>query len=664
MQVIRLDGYQGVRYDIASPADDFEIYDVAGDPKQTTNLAANPAFAALQQRMQDRVLRLRRPDASAPRPYDNALIPAVPASPITHGVEWKAYAEAFPWVPELTVLGSSSSGATNAPTLAVRPRDDGFGLLFTGYLVAPADGDYTFYVAADTGALLRIHDATVVDADFGYAGGTELSGVIKLRTGLHPFRLYYARRSGGAPALSFSWSGPGIEKQTVPESAFRRDGFGAPTPPIALDDAALTGQGAPVAVDALANDSDDGTPVALFIASVGQPQAGAAVTNAGQILYTPNSGFLGEDRFTYTISDGQSTSAATVRVNVAFADGSYWFPFNQTSGLTTGEAGGGATASLLGFSNDPAQWVAGRFNRALQFDGVANKAVINGFKGITGANPRTVTAWVKTAEAGKSIGIVSWGDQPSGDKWSLLVQNTTAPKGTLRLELGYGNTIAGTPVNDGQWHHVACTLDYLPAPVSTDVKFYVDGQPDTVVGGAFVAIDTAALDDVLIGSDIQNRFFEGVIDEVRIYDRALSAAEIASLFAAANQSAAAWHRRHFGNAPINWNGDDDGDGASRLGEYAFGGQPQIADPEIRLIPAEIESNRLQFRFHRRLTGPHELIYGHQSSSDLIHWTSLTGTVVSASPSDLLPGFEEVTFRVSAEVSATAPLFIRLSARFP
>jgi hypothetical protein len=225
------------------------------------------------------------------------------------------------------------------------------------------------------------------------------------------------------------------------------------------------------------------------------------------------------------------------------------------------------------------------------------------------------------------------------------VQNTTDPKGTLRLELGYGNTIASTPVNDGQWHHVACTLDDLPAPTSTDVKFYVDGQPDTVIGGAPVDIDTVALDDVLIGCDIQNRYFDGVIDEVRLYNRA-------------------WHHRYFGNAAINWSADDDGDGKNRLGEYAFGGQPLILDPEVMPIVPEIEADHLQVRFSRRLTGTHELVYGYQSSSDLRNWTSLAGTELSVTPSVLLPGFEEVRFQADGQVSDTAPLYIRLSASFP
>ena len=57
--------------------------------------------------MKDAVLRLRRPNSSAPRPYDAELIPAANVSPVTLGVEWKSYTNAFPWVPELTTLPAS-----------------------------------------------------------------------------------------------------------------------------------------------------------------------------------------------------------------------------------------------------------------------------------------------------------------------------------------------------------------------------------------------------------------------------------------------------------------------------------------------------------------------------------------------------------------------------
>jgi uncharacterized protein (TIGR02597 family) len=223
MQVIRLNGFQGVRYNIQSQTNDFEIYDVAHDLKQATNLATQASFATLQQQMKDRVLQLRRPDASAPRPYDSELVPATAASQITSGIQWSAYAEAFPWVPELTTLTANASGTTNHPTVSVRTRDNDIGLLFTGYINVPNDGAYTFYMSADTGAFLRIHDAILIDADYGYVGGTELSSTIPLKAGLHPFRLYYARRSTGVPSLALSWSGPSISKQQIPDAVFFRD---------------------------------------------------------------------------------------------------------------------------------------------------------------------------------------------------------------------------------------------------------------------------------------------------------------------------------------------------------------------------------------------------------------------------------------------------------
>ena len=68
-------------------------------------------------------------------------------------------------------------------------------LLFTGFIKAPGDGDYKFYLSTDTGALMRLHEATLIDEDFGYARGAEKSATIKLQAGFHPLRLYYVRRN-------------------------------------------------------------------------------------------------------------------------------------------------------------------------------------------------------------------------------------------------------------------------------------------------------------------------------------------------------------------------------------------------------------------------------------------------------------------------------------
>jgi len=219
-QVVYLDGWKGIRYDVAASSDDFEIYDTLADAKETTNLAGTSAyFAQLQQRMKARVLQMRRPLADAPRPFDDDLVPADPISGLPVGLDYALYEGAFPWVPDFTTLAAADHGSCAGFDLGVRTRDDDVGLLYTGYLDVPADGTYTFYLSTDGRAFLRIHQASVLDADFGYLAGSEVSASINLQAGRHAIRLSYARGTGGTPALSVQWSSATIAKQPIPLGA-------------------------------------------------------------------------------------------------------------------------------------------------------------------------------------------------------------------------------------------------------------------------------------------------------------------------------------------------------------------------------------------------------------------------------------------------------------
>ena len=77
------------------------------------------------------------------------------------------------------------------------------------------------------------------------------------------------------------------------------------TPPTPGDDAATTDQDVAVIIDVLANDSDpDGDPLAVY--SFTYEGAGTVVLNEdGTFTYTPAVGFVGEDCFTYSVSDGE-----------------------------------------------------------------------------------------------------------------------------------------------------------------------------------------------------------------------------------------------------------------------------------------------------------------------------------------------------------------------
>ena len=179
--------------------------------------------SSIQQQMKDMVLQSRRPNDSAKRPYDDELVPAVTTTKTTGGVEWKAYKGDFLWVPDVAILTPSETGTSDRPNTTVNNKADFQTLFFTGYIKIPADGEYTFFLNTDQGAFLRIHDAAVIDADFGYTSGTERKGAINLKAGLHPFKLYYTNKTGIKPLLNFQWSSSSISKQPVPSSAFIRN---------------------------------------------------------------------------------------------------------------------------------------------------------------------------------------------------------------------------------------------------------------------------------------------------------------------------------------------------------------------------------------------------------------------------------------------------------
>jgi hypothetical protein len=99
-------------------------------------------------------------------------------------------------------------------------KDENGVALFEGYLRVPKDGEYSFYLTTDTGALLRIHDALVIDEDFGYESGSERSATMHLKAGLHPIKVWYMATPGGKSFVDLQWAGPGIERQEVDSKFF------------------------------------------------------------------------------------------------------------------------------------------------------------------------------------------------------------------------------------------------------------------------------------------------------------------------------------------------------------------------------------------------------------------------------------------------------------
>ena len=161
---------------------------------------------------------------------------------------------------------------------------------------------------------------------------------------------------------------------------------------------------------------------------------------------------------------------------------------------------------------------------AVRLHGDDDYIEIVGYKGISGTNPRTVCAWILTG-ATNHIEIVGWGSDEPEKEWLLMMLET----GQFRVVVN-GGAIKGTSkINDGLWHHVAVVWADDGTPDISDAKLYVDGIEEVTSGSPY-PVDTSSDNNVTIGVyPGGTRFFNGRIDDFRIYDRALDATEIKSL---------------------------------------------------------------------------------------------------------------------------------------
>ncbi len=94
---------------------------------------------------------------------------------------------------------------------------DKFALKFTGMIVAPKSGKYTFAIASDDGSRVYVANKLVINHD-GLHGMSEKRGAIDLPAGIHPLTVTYFD-NGGGDGLRVRWSGPGFKLQKIaPES--------------------------------------------------------------------------------------------------------------------------------------------------------------------------------------------------------------------------------------------------------------------------------------------------------------------------------------------------------------------------------------------------------------------------------------------------------------
>jgi hypothetical protein len=195
----------------------------------------------------------------------------------------------------------------------------------------------------------------------------------------------------------------------------------------------------------------------------------------------------------------------------------YW-NLDQGSGTIAYDSSGSSNhGTIYG-----ASWTSGRINGALNFDGVDDYVDCGNSETLDPTQGATIEAWVKFNQIPFVAQHIMEIASRSGGGTDLDLQTETDNRFKFFIGPGAPNVaVSNTVVETGEWYHIAGTYQ-----ANDNIKIYINGvlEETTSIG---ITRDSNS-NNFCIGQSgaWSGRFFNGLIDEVKIYSRALSAEEI------------------------------------------------------------------------------------------------------------------------------------------
>jgi hypothetical protein len=204
----------------------------------------------------------------------------------------------------------------------------------------------------------------------------------------------------------------------------------------------------------------------------------------------------------------------------------YW-PFN---GNANDESGNGNNGTVNGATLTADRF--GNVNKAYSFDGV-DDYVLNSSNTGLGLNSRTIDFWMKTT--GSSLNpqvLIDEGGSQCGSGFSIVNLN---PSNFLRFDNTCSYKDMTSPFGLNQWINVVIVFDNLISNGLSGIKFYVNGNlimNYSTLNGANLNINSGnSLPLTFAKSRLENNYyFSGQLDDIGIWNRALSECEVADLY--------------------------------------------------------------------------------------------------------------------------------------
>ncbi len=192
-------------------------------------------------------------------------------------------------------------------------------------------------------------------------------------------------------------------------------------------------------------------------------------------------------------------------------------------------------------SNNHGNWmnhatttVPGKLGQAINFDGVDDYVTKGTGVAFTKTSSFSGSAWVKTDSSGAIVSNLNYALSPGWIFAVSLIGTNNLEFGIVNDDVSAGRYRRGsTNIKDGKWHFVSFTYDGSNAV--TGIQLYVDGTLETMT--TFLNTDPGTLVDsgleigsTMFNSALQTFTFASSIDDVRIYNRALSVSEVKRLY--------------------------------------------------------------------------------------------------------------------------------------
>jgi len=224
--------------------------------------------------------------------------------------------------------------------------------------------------------------------------------------------------------------------------------------------------------------------------------------------------------------DGSGVETDMIAVAASPQKQAHW-SFDETTGLVAADiSGNGWNAELV---NGPV-WTGGLYDGAISLDGADDYLNINNSL-LNGVGDATIATWVKPAGAGTHT-VLSGANSQNSNEILLIIKSATEVRFFSGEDSASRESWNVPSLVDGAWHHLA----FVRNASGDSLELYLDGvsqgSRSTPVGPLAIAADGLIVgqeQDSIAGGFDADQAFDGLLDDYFVFDRVLTAQEVADL---------------------------------------------------------------------------------------------------------------------------------------